>query len=112
MSWADFIRSHMAVLRGVDFFTIEVLTWRGLATYYVLFLLHLETRRGTLAEITQHPTEEWMVQMARRAVDDIDGALLPVRFVLHDRHSRFCASFSRHASFGRRSTSQPACSQS
>jgi transposase InsO family protein len=34
-----------------------------------------------------------MVQMARRAVDDIDGALLPVRFVLHDRDSKFCASF-------------------
>jgi putative transposase len=93
MSWAAFIRSHMAVLAGVDFFTVEVLTWRGLATYYVLFFLHLETRRVTLAGITQHPTEEWMAQMARRAVDDIDGALLPVRFVLHDRDSKFCATF-------------------
>jgi putative transposase len=33
MSWADFIRSHMAVLACIDFFTVEVLTWRGLATY-------------------------------------------------------------------------------
>jgi hypothetical protein len=52
MSWADFIRSHMAVLTGVDFFTAEVLTWRGPATYYVLFFLHWETRRVTLAGIT------------------------------------------------------------
>jgi len=29
----------MAVLAGVDFFTVEVLTWRGLVTYYVLFFL-------------------------------------------------------------------------
>jgi putative transposase len=29
MSWADFIRSHRAVLAGIDFFTVEVLTWRG-----------------------------------------------------------------------------------
>jgi len=93
MSWADFIRSHMAVLAGIDFFTVEVLTWRGLATYYVLFFLHLKTRRITLAGITRHPTEEWMVQMARRAVDPVDGALLPIRFVLHDRDSKFCASF-------------------
>ena len=93
MSWADFIRSHMAVLAGIDFFTAEVLTWRGLATYYVLFYLHLDTRRVTLAGISQHPTEEWMVQMARRAVDAIDGTLLPIRFVLHDRDSKFCASF-------------------
>ena len=41
MSWADFIRSHTSVLAGIDFFTAEVLTWRGLATYYVLFFLHL-----------------------------------------------------------------------
>ncbi len=60
---------------------------------YVLFFLHLETRRVTLAGITQHPTEDWMVQMARRAVDPIDGALLPIRFVLHDRDTKFCAPF-------------------
>lgn len=92
-NWADFIRAHMAVLAGMDFFTVEVLTWRGLSTYYVLFFLHLETRRVTLAGITQHPTEEWMVQMARNAVDAIDGALLPVRFALHDRDSKFCSAF-------------------
>jgi hypothetical protein len=80
MSWADFIRSRMTVLTGINFFTAEVLTWRGLATYYVLFFLQLETRRVTLARITQHPTEDWMVQMARQAVDTIDGTLLPIRF--------------------------------
>ena len=93
MNWAHFIRTHMAVLAGIDFFTVEVLTWRGLATYYVLFFLHLETRRVTIAGITQHPTEEWMVQMARNAVDVIDGTLLPVRYALHDRDTKFCSSF-------------------
>src|SRR4051812_43604201 len=34
-----------------------------------------------------------MVQMARNAVDAIDGALLPVRFALHDRDSKFCSAF-------------------
>ena len=70
----------MAVLAGIDFFTVEVLTWHGLKTYYVLFFLHLETRRVTLAGITRHPTESWMVQMARNATDEIDGALRPIRF--------------------------------
>src|SRR4051794_20714303 len=50
----------MAVLAGTDFFTVEVLTWRGLLTYYVLFFLHLETRRITLAGITRHPTQTWI----------------------------------------------------
>jgi putative transposase len=36
-TWTDFIRARMSVLAGTDFFTVEVLTLRGLATYYVLF---------------------------------------------------------------------------
>ena len=46
-TWKDFVASHMAVLAGVDFFTVEVLTWRGFVTHYVLFFLHLESRRVT-----------------------------------------------------------------
>lgn len=45
----------MHVLAGADFFTVEVLKWRGLVTYHVLFFVHLETRRVTIAGITQHP---------------------------------------------------------
>jgi putative transposase len=59
----------------------------------VLFFLQLETRRVTLAGMTNHPTEEWMVQMARRATDDIDGSLRTMRYVLHDRDSKFCIAF-------------------
>ena len=28
-SWKDFIAAHMSVLAGADFFTVEILTWRG-----------------------------------------------------------------------------------
>ena len=45
----DFIATHMAVLAGTDFFTVEVLTWRGLATYYILFFIHLESRTGSVS---------------------------------------------------------------
>ena len=34
-TWAAFIRAHLAVLVGTDFFEVEVLTLRGLVTYYV-----------------------------------------------------------------------------
>src|SRR3954451_19567288 len=33
-SWKDLIAAHMAVLAGTDFFTVEVLTWRGLVTFH------------------------------------------------------------------------------
>jgi len=92
-TWKDFIASHMAVLAGTDFFTVEVLTWRGLATYYVLFFIHLESRRVSLAGLTKHPTAEWMIQMARNATDEGSGFLRGMRYLLHDRDTKFCAAF-------------------
>jgi putative transposase len=41
-SWKDFIRAHLDVLAGTDFFTVEVFTLKGLITYYVLFFIHLQ----------------------------------------------------------------------
>jgi putative transposase len=52
MRWRDFIRAHMEVLAGTDFFTVEVFTRKGLVTYYMLFFIQLETRRVCLAGIT------------------------------------------------------------
>src|SRR5262245_26882956 len=92
-TWKEFIQAHMAVLAGTDFFTVEVLTWCGLVTYYVLFFLHWETRRVTLAGITRHPTQAWMTQMARNAIDETSGCLREYRYLLHDRDAKFCKAF-------------------
>src|SRR5208283_2605699 len=51
-SWKDFIRMHLDVLAGTDFFTVEVVTLKGLITYYVLFFIHLGSRRVCLAGMT------------------------------------------------------------
>ena len=92
-TWNEFIRRHMDVLAGTDFFTVEVLTWRGLVTYYVLFFIHLESRRVSIAGITHHPHEYWMQQIARNATLEEWGPLNRCRYVLHDRDTKFCASF-------------------
>ena len=92
-TWKDFLAAHMSVLAGCDFFTVEVLSWRGLVTYYVLFFLHLESRRVSVAGITRHPDQEWMEQIARSATQDAWGYLHACRYVLHDRDTKFCASF-------------------
>jgi len=109
MSWRDFIASHMNVMAGTDFFTVEVLTWRGLVTYYVLFFLHHESRRAHVAGITKHPNEEWMQQMAYTSTQDGWGHLKGCRYVLHDRDSKFCAAFrSAMSSAGVRTIPLPA----
>src|SRR5215210_8734012 len=91
----------MDVLAGVDFFTVEVLTWKGLATYYVLFFIHLESRRVSIAGITRHPTHAWMEQMARNATDETSGCVREQRYVLHDRDTNFCAPFRSILTAGR-----------
>src|SRR6202007_34347 len=92
-TWPDFIRIHLALLAGTDFFTAEVLTLRGLVTYYVLFFIHLESRRVDIAGITVHPNEPWMKQTPRNAPRDDYGVLRDFRYLLHDRDTKFTRSF-------------------
>jgi putative transposase len=92
-TWTDFIRAHMSVLAGTDFFSVEVLTLRGLVTYYVLFFIRLESRRVEVAGITRHPNEVWMKQIARNVTMDEWGFLDGCRYLIHDRDTKYCQSF-------------------
>ena len=85
-----FIRTPLALLAGTDFFTAEVLTLRGLVTYYVLFFIHLESRRVDVAGITVHPDEPWIKQIARNVTMDGCGILRDCRYLLHDRDMKYC----------------------
>ena len=99
-NWKDFIRAHLDVLAGTDFFTVEVVTLKGLITYYVLFFIHLGSRRVCLAGMTPHPDEEWMQQMARNVTLEQWGFLGNCRYLLHDRDGKFCPSFDEIIELG------------
>src|SRR3984893_2203232 len=103
-TWAAFIRVHLAVLAGTDFFTVEVLTLRGLVTYYVLFFIHLESRKVEIAGITIHPNEQWMQQMARNVTMEGCGTLRDCRYLLHDRDTKYTISFRAIIESGRGKT--------
>jgi putative transposase len=95
-TWPAFIRAHLAALAGTDFFSVKVLTPHGLVTYYVLFFIHLASRRVEIAGITTHPTEQWMQQMARNATMEGCGALRDCRYLLHDCDTKYTASCGNH----------------
>ena len=81
---------HLDVLVATDFFTAEVRTWGGLVTYYVLFFLHLGSRKVHVAGVTTHPNEAWMVQMACNVTMEEWGFLAPGQYLIHDRDGKYC----------------------
>ncbi len=92
-TWKEFIRSHTDVLAATDFFTTEVWTCGGLVTYYVLFFIHLGSRRVEVAGITPYPAQQWMIQMAQNVSMADVGFLSPGQYLIHDRDSKFSAAF-------------------
>src|SRR2546426_5057063 len=94
MSWVQFLKVHWEVLAATDFFTVEVATWHGLVTYYVLVVMELATRRVQVAGITPHPTAAFMQQCARQLTDPFDGFLLGKRYLIHDRDTKFTPAFN------------------
>ena len=93
MSWSQFLKLHWDVLAATDFFTVEVSTWHGLVTYYVLVVMELATRRVHIAGITPHPTAAFMQQCARQLTDPYDGFLSGKRYLIHDRDAKFTQAF-------------------
>ena len=94
-TWKEFIRTHMDVLVATDFFTTEVWTDGGLVTYYVLFFIHLASRKVHIAGMTPHPDERWMVQIARNVTMKEWGFLAPGQYPIHDRDGKYCPAFQQ-----------------
>jgi len=84
-SWQTFLRAHWGVIAGADFFTTEVWTWRGLVTFYTVFVIDLATRRVQVLGTTPHPDEAAMRQVVR-ALSMTDGDVC--RVLICDRDAK------------------------
>lgn len=91
--WSTFLKAHWESIAATDFFTVEVLTLRGLVTHYVLFILDLSGRTVKIAGISAHPHEGWMMQMARNLTDAEEPFLRQTRFLIMDRDTKYSATF-------------------
>jgi transposase InsO family protein len=94
-TWNEFIRTHIEVLVATDFFTAEVWTTTGLVTYYVLFFIHLASRKVHVAGVTPYPDAQWMVQVARNVTMAEWGFLSAGQYLIHDRDGKYCPTFQR-----------------
>jgi putative transposase len=73
-----------------DFFTVETI-W--LKTLYVLFFIHLSSRRVVLAGVTANPDSAWVTQQARNVAMDLNDEDLAVRILLRDHDAKFTGCF-------------------
>jgi len=93
-TWAEFIRRHKDVLWATDFFATEVWSASGLITIYVLFFIHLQTRKVVVGGMTNAPNEAWIKQIARN-VTGVTGELTNARYLIHDRDGKYTDGFDR-----------------
>jgi putative transposase len=89
-SWHTFLNHYKDHMLACDFFTVET-AW--LQTLYVLFFIELGSRPVHLASCTTNPSAAWVTQQARQLSWQIQDGRLPVRFLIHDRDSKFPAAF-------------------
>src|SRR6266446_6696650 len=94
-TWKTFLKAHWDVLAAIDFTTVEVWGKNGLVTLYLLFVMHLATRRVHFAGCTTNPDELWMKQIGRNLTGAEDAFLQGKRYVLMDRDMKFCAAFRK-----------------
>ena len=94
-SWKTFLAAHWEGLAAADFFTVEVLTLRGLVRYVVFFVMRLKTRTVEIAGITSEPDGAWMTQLARNLTDSSDGFLRGLQYIILDRDPLYTAAFRR-----------------
>ena len=92
-SWHRFLQAHWETLIAADFFTTEVLSWKGLVTYYTLFVIELRSRSVQICGTTPSPNAEWMKQAARQLVDAVDGFALGKTHLILDRDTKYCEGF-------------------
>ena len=80
-------------ISATDFFAVEIITWRGLVRYLVLFVIDLKTRKVVIAGMSPSPDGQWVTQLARNLTDPESGFLINARFLIHDRDPLFTKSF-------------------
>jgi putative transposase len=87
--WREFLKLHAPDIWACDFFCVRTVLFQ---TLDVFFVVRYANREILHAEVTRHPTADWAAQ---QIVECCVWDRAPPRFLIHDRDSRYGASFDR-----------------
>ncbi|XHR30972.1 MAG: integrase core domain-containing protein [Chthoniobacteraceae bacterium] len=91
--WDRFIKRHIDTLWACDFFTKDVWTGFGKVTYYILFFIHVGTRRVKVAGMTCQPNGPWVEQQARNFVMELAERGEKASYLIKDGDTKFTEKF-------------------
>jgi hypothetical protein len=75
---------------ATDFFHVDTVSGQRHCT---LFVIEIERRVVHLLGVTTNPDGQWITQMARNLVWDLQEAKRTIRFLIRDRDTKFTAAF-------------------
>ncbi len=90
LSWSEFLRRQASGIIACDFLTVEAVALKRL---YVLFFIHLETRRVHLGGVSANPDGGWVTQQARNLVMTLEDERARPLFLIRDRDSKYTRGF-------------------
>ena len=85
-SWQEFLTTQAHAILACDLFCLETVT---LTRLYGFFVVEHAPRRVRILGVTAQPTGEWLGQLARTLLMDIEDTGQAFRFLLRDHDGKF-----------------------
>jgi len=92
-TWSQFIARHAATLWAADFISVRTLTACGFVELYLLFYIHIGSRRVIVSAPSANPDAAWVAQQARNATMQMAEWNLSATHLIIDHDSKFASSF-------------------
>lgn len=94
-TWRESLARHISTLWASDFFAKRIWTTFGLVDCFVLFFIHLESRRVIVTGMTTNPDAAWVLQQARTFIEITDPGPDRATHLLHDFDTKFPRASTR-----------------
>ena len=94
-TWDEFLKMHAQTLWACDFFSKHVWTPKGLVEVFVLFFLHVGTRRVHVTGMSARPNAAWIAEQAADAAHLLRSDATSETILIRDFDGRYTGEFDQ-----------------